>query len=344
MLALAFLIALAPAAPPEELPATRLIYLPGRFVHLCPGEVEVQEGVSRRLGSSPFAEPAERLVVLALEGDGDRPARARMELFDARMESMGARVLDSPDGCDELVQAAELAISIALAPTLALAPEVPAALVRPVDFAAPVAPPIEPRVDPALADAPPEDAPVAAAPVEDAPYMSWMPAGSYLRVGGGAHASWFIGPAGTVGAQLAVALRSGRFELVLEQKQELPAWHDGLRLLHGSGVNALLACGELTIAGDVGAHRIGVVACASASSGSVWTLGDVIGLAPYAGIGGRLAGSWTQPDGSVLRPWAQLEWAILRPAGFYADQGQPWPDDAPVSVALGLSYEVAWGR
>src|SRR5438067_774810 len=83
----------APTAPTEtppptdELPATRFIYLPGKFEGICPTEVEVQEGIARRIGRSPFAEPPTRIVVLALEGDGEAPTRARTELFDPSFSS-----------------------------------------------------------------------------------------------------------------------------------------------------------------------------------------------------------------------------------------------------------------
>jgi hypothetical protein len=330
--ALALLLALADST---EGPATRLIYLPGRFADACPGEVEVQEGVTRRLGRSPFAEPADRLVLLALEGDGAGPVRARMELLDARMESLGARVLQGSDECAELVEAAELAISIALAPSLALTP---VAVVAPPDEPSPVAPPENGSAA--------EEGPVEIVP-GPAPYMSWMPAGSWLRFGGGIHGSVLLGPAPTIGGHMSVAVRSGAFELELEQKQELPVWDAALLSLKGGSVNALLACGEWTWVGGPSTDALGGVGCASASWGSLWAVGPgvatLVGVGAYAGAGMRLAASWTQPDGSVLRPWAQVEWTLLRPELFFEGGGVAG-QNAVVNVHFGLTYEKSWGR
>lgn len=325
----------SPASAGEEVPATRLIYLPGRFQHQCPGEVEVQEGITRRLGRTPFAEPPERIIVVALEGEGEGPERARSELFDRNMESLGARVLESTEGCAELVEAAELAISIALAPSLALA------------VAPPEPAPIEPRpvAAPLVVEAPVVDAPdVAAAPVEEEqPYMSWMPQGSHLRFGGGSHAHLLFGPQDAVGWQLTVAMAVGPWELALEQRNDFPRWDGTLNVLHGGGVNTLMACGDWDWFGDSAGGSIGMVGCATGSSGSVWALGDVIGVVPYAGIGGRVAASWTAWDHDVLRVWTQVEWSIVRPSfAAFSSQTGLWEQESPVSVTLGFTYEVAW--
>jgi hypothetical protein len=341
VLALALILSAQVASPAlaspadEELPATRLIYLPGRFQYQCPGEVEVQEGITRRLGRTPFAEPPTRIVVLALEGETEAPERARSELFDDKMESLGARVIESSDGCSELVEAAELAISIALAPSLALA------------VAPPEPAPIEPRpvAEPLVVETPVVEAPVVEgeAPAEPEPYMSWMPAGSRLRFGGGSHAHFLFGPQEAVGWQLTVAMEVGPWEVGLEQRNDFPRWDDSLDVLHGGGVNTLLACGQWDWFGDGDGGSIGVLGCASGSSGSVWSLGDVTGVVPYAGVGGRVAASWTAWDHDVLRVWTQVEWSVVRPSfAAFSSQAGLWEQTSPVSVTLGLTYEVSW--
>lgn len=328
-------ITLASQAPEEEVPPTRLIYLPGRFQYQCPGEVEVAEGIARRLGRSPFAEPPERIVVLALEGEGEGPERARSELFDANMESLGARVIESTEGCTELVEAAELALSIALAPSLALA-------VTPPVVEEPK--PIEPRVvaEP-LADDATVDAPVVEPAAEPRPYMSWMPNGSRLRFGGGSHGHLLFGPQNAVGWQLTVAMEVGPWELALEQRNDFPRWDGNIGVLHGGGVNTLMACGEWDWFGDGNGGAIGVLGCATGSSGSVWALGQVIGVVPYAGVGGRAAASWTAWDHDVLRVWTQVEWSVVRPS-FAAFSSTPglWEQESPVTFTLGFTYEVSW--
>ncbi len=298
----------------------------------------MQEGITRRLGRTPFAEPPTRIVVLALEGETEAPERARSELFDTNMESLGSRVIESTEGCTELVEAAELAISIALAPSLALA------------VAPPEPTPIEPRpvAEPLVV----ENAPEAEAPavedvalVEPAPYMTWMPQGSRLRFGGGSHAHLLFGPQAAVGWQLTVAIEVGPWELALEQRNDFPLWDANLDILHGGGVNSLLACGEWDWFGDGDGGSIGVLGCASGSTGSVWSLGSVIGVVPYAGVGGRVAASWTAWDHDVLRVWTQVEWSIVRPSFAAFAQSATvnlWEQESPVSVTLGFTYEVTW--
>ena len=166
-------------ASDDVVPPTRLVYVPPQKIAAdCPTKLEVEEGVAERIGRSPFSEPADKIVVLTLD---DAPSsspspspslKARVELFDPDLKKVGERDLESGAGCSDLVEAAELAISIALAPSLALGEKPPP-------------PPPPPPPDPK-----PNAAPLAveAKPIElaEAPPMpSKLPVGWRLVVGGG---------------------------------------------------------------------------------------------------------------------------------------------------------------
>ncbi len=378
-----------PGAGDEVIPPARLVYVPGRFAGVCPTEVEVQEGVTRRLGRSPFSEPAERVIVLALEGDahaarqhhangdavegadgdgdrggdrgggdggvgdgratdgdrggvGETPARARTEMFDAEMTSLGARTLESSDGCRDLVEAAELAISIALAPGLALAP--PPELPKP----------IEPRGDPPPAPAAAPDTTPAAAPSDrsNAGAHAWLPEGARLMLGIGLNASLLLGPESAAGANVSAALRFDQLEVRLERREHVPGLDTLLPagpVLHGAGVYTLAGCGHLPLFALVGdGDRTELSACATASAGSVWGIGNItnvgpyVGGSPYAGAGGRVAAGWSGKDLTSLRLWTQVEANLVEPQFAVLNGTPPWKQDAPVNVTFGVTYEIPY--
>jgi hypothetical protein len=310
----------------EEIPATRLIYLPGRFAPSCPHEVEVQESIARRIGRSPFAEPAERIVVLALEGEGEVPVRARSELFDAGFESIGARVLESDEGCAELVEAAALAISIALAPESALrAPDPP-----------PPPPPVPPPP-------PLEEEDIVEEPTVTLEPPSWLPEGAVLVVGAGGSAAFFFGPQSSTGFHTTIGMRFPELELRLEQRQLLPNIDGNLGILHGGSAYSLLPCAHVPLfplRGD--GDQAGIAACASASVGSVWSLGNYVGGSFYTGLGGRVAAEWTQSDFSAFRAWAGAEWSAVRPTFRAFDGAIFWEQESVVNIAAGVTYEISW--
>lgn len=322
----------------ETIPPTRLVYLPGRWAASCPGDVEVQEAVASRLGRSPFGEPAERVVVLALDGDSEVPTRARAELFAADFTSLGVRTLESNEGCRELVEASALAISIALAPELALLSPRPPIEPPPIEPPPIEPPPIEPRPE----VAPPEGH----EPSDEEPLtrsVSWLPEGAVLLVGGGTAASFGLSPQTVSGLHLGLGARQGDLELRLEQRQILPSFDGGLGVLHGGSVWSLLPCVHVplfSLRGD--GDRFGVMSCASASAGSLWSIGTYTGGAFYTGAGGRVGVEWAQYDLTSLRAWTQVEWSIARP-GFYALNGPPaWEQGSPINVVVGVTWETTW--
>lgn len=333
-----------PAPAVESVPPTRLVYLPGRWAASCPGDAEVKEAVASRLGRAPFAEPAERVVVLVLDGEGEVPTRARAELFAADFASLGVRSLESAEGCRELVEASALAISIALAPELALQPPPPAVEPPPVE-PPPVEPPsVEAPPPPPPAPASAGDEPVdveASPPTFQAP--SWLPEGAVLLVGGGAAASVGLSPQTVTGFHLGLGARQGDLELRLEQRQILPSFDGTLGVVHGGSAWSILPCAHLplfSVRGD--GDRLGLMTCASATAGNLWSLGAYSGGAFHAGLGGRLAVEWTQHDLSSMRAWLQTELALVRP-GFYALNGPPvWEQDSLVNAVIGVTWETSW--
>lgn len=321
-----------PASSTDSIPATRLVYLPGRFAEGCPTEVEVQEGIARRIGRSPFHEPATRIVVLSLDGDGAPargPARAKTELFDMDLASLGARSLESGGGCGDLVETAELAVSIALAPSLALGEKLPV--------------PVEERVaEPLAVEGRLVDVPAA-------PKASLLPPGVVVLLGASANASLLVGPQDAVGAGLSVAVRADQVELRFERREHLPGFDGSLGVVHGAGAFTVAPCGHLPLFTVLGRDdNAAVTACGTATLGEVWALGfgtgagGYVGGSPFASTGLRLGVEWTQRDFTSLRAWSQVELYVVKPSFFAFNGASPWAQDAPVNVTFGLTYEIPW--
>jgi hypothetical protein len=337
------------AAEGERIPRARLVYVPGRYAAACPGERELQEAVTRRLGRSPFAEPAERIVVLTLDGDAPAreapaaPTRARAELFGAALESLGVRELESREGCAELVEAAALAVSIALAPGLALKAflgPAPDPVPVPVPVPLPEEEPEEEPEAPALSEPLVDDDPAGPAR-EDLP-PSWLPEGAHLVVGLGTSFTVALAPQNVTGVHMTIAARYGVFELRIEQRQHVPGIDTTLGIFHGGSAWSLLPCTHLplfALRGD--GDRLGLMACASASAGNLWALGAIVGGTPHAGVGGRVGVEWTQADFSAFRLWGQTEWSVVRPE-FITLTGDAWRQSSPISGILGVTWEVGW--
>jgi hypothetical protein len=321
----------------EIVPPTRLIYLPGRFAASCPDDLGVKEAVMKRLGRSPFDEPAERIVVVALTGSDDdtTATHANVELFTQGFDSLGARDLDSDEGCAELVEAAALAISIALAPNLALAPQPPPP---------PMPIPDEDAVEDASVEAPAEPAPTTAEPLPANPRWEppgWLPTGAALLVGGGGHASFFLAPQSALAVHLAVAVRQGPWELRLENRQHIPGWDGDLLVVHGGGGWSLLPCGHAGIF-DVASGTVGVAGCLAASQTNLWAIGGYIGGAFSAGLGGRVGLEWKEPSFAGAQLWLQAEATVVQPT-FYAINGPAvWKQTVPFNFGLGVTYDLAW--
>jgi hypothetical protein len=313
------------SATTEPVPATRLVYVPAqKLSEQCPTKLEVEAGIASRIGSSPFHEPAERVVVLSLDGD-TTATKAKVELFDPDLKPLGERDLESGGGCSDLVEAAELAISIALAPSLALGQ-------KPAPPPPPIPPPIEPR---------PVELPIESKPTEPEPPKPNEPP-FRLLIGGGLDATVDLGPEIVVGPSISLAIRKGDVELRVERHEGVfPGFDTKHNFFTGAGVATLGPCAHfplLAIGGD--GDAIGVSGCGTISAGTAWAVGAYIGPGFYVGAGGRLAAEWTQANLSSFRLWGQVEYSVQRMSFIALNGPSPFTQEAPVTVSFGVAYEV----
>ncbi|MCC7072521.1 MAG: hypothetical protein IT383_14425 [Deltaproteobacteria bacterium] len=322
----------APAPPePLALPRTRLVFAVGALAPVCPDADALRAGVIARLGADPFAEPAERVLMVAVEGEVDAAGaatarRARVELFDAELLPLGERVITSDEGCAELLAAAALAASIAIAPERALA--APTTTPPPTPEPPPVPPPQPPDVD---TTEPPDD---------DEP-RSWdfLPEGATLL--GGASSSWifFLAPGAELGPGATMAARWGELEL----RGELFArggWSSEIVSAHGTLAATVLPCLHVPLFELTNDAPVGLHACASATTALVVAAGGYLGLSPYLGAGGRLGLEWVQHDLAALRFWGQVEGAIFRPIYVDLTGGSLLDLAAPANAAIGVTFEI----
>lgn len=327
-------LAFARAASAVDVPPARLVYLPGAFAAACPSADDVKRGIAARLALDPFAEPAERVLLIAVEGRTDAGVpvavrRARIELFDAAMEPLGERVIDSDEGCHELMEAAALAASIALAPERALAP--PPVTVLPVAVPPPVAAP------PAVEEPPVEEPTEIVADAR----ATWpfLPEGAVLLGGLGSSWSLFLGPGIELGPGVSAALRLGDLELRGEIKSRA-GWSSNIASVHGAVTATALPCLHLPLIEVRGGDPVGLHACGSGTIAMVWAAGGYLGMSPYAGVGGQLGLEWVQPDRSALRLWGQMEAALFRPIYIDLTDGQLLDQAAPANAAIGVTFEI----
>lgn len=323
----------APPAPevvvePPALPRTRLVFAAGAFATSCPSVDELRQGVIARLAADPFAEPAERVLLVTVEGDVDAAGaasarRARVELFDSELNALGERVIESDEGCAELVAAAALAASIAIAPERALAAP------PPVPPPAPPAPPPPP---------PPESAPEPPT-VERANPWGFLPEGSTVL--GGASSSWifFLAPGAEVGPSATMAARLGN----LEVRGELAGrggWSSDIVSAHGTLAATVLPCLHVPLFDVTRDAPLGLHACATATTAVVVAAGGYLGLSPYVGAGARLGLEWVQHDLAALRFWGQVEGAVFRPIYVDLTGGSLLDLAAPANAAIGVTFEI----
>jgi hypothetical protein len=102
------------AAGAKASPSARLVYARDPSAMSCPDEQALRHAVAARVGYDPFFPWAKQTVVVVLSTDGEQYL-ARVEIVDDANAIHGSRQLRAVGpGCSGLVDAAALAISIAL--------------------------------------------------------------------------------------------------------------------------------------------------------------------------------------------------------------------------------------
>ncbi len=342
-----------PPPPPPPAPSARLIYAPGTFADACPDADAVAALVKHHLGYDPFGEPAERVLLFALDGDEGGAKRARVELLDRNLEPLGSRVVESSAGCAELVATGALQMSIALdplavnvsPPTPTPAPALPPPEVTP---AGPTAPP-EPDADPAATPSPPTTTPPAttttpptATPLGPLPPPTVSILGIDnigLFLGLGIHVAALLSPEGlmpglTMGVggrwQFVSARVEGRFDITDDR---------------GTSTYPLLLtaspCLHLPLFSVDGDGDIEVSGCGTATAGLMPSFGAYNGVGVYAGAGMRVGLDWHIPGELTVRTFGQLEAAGLRPT-FSTSTGSTFESPA-FNMMLGAGFDLPDG-
>lgn len=320
----------------------RLVYSPGRWDSVCPSLLEVRSGIQQHLGYDPFGEPAHRVVLLLLDGEGDAPQRARVEMLDRDLQSLGARTVTSSEGCADLIATAQLQVSIAVDPSRVSGPgsrAVPGA-----DPPAPAATIVDPAVavvDIGVAVAPVVPAAVPAVPAavpaaEAPPALKFDPLGLATFVGVNAHITALLTPQPfMLGGALFAGVRAQWWSGRLEMRLEVPADDTGTTSV--PILASAVPCLHLPIGPLVEGEQVEVVGCVTATTGIIPTVGALQGLGVYAGFGGRSGFDWHLNDSSV-RIFFQVEGAAVR-TRFTAASGAVFITP-PVNILLGIGVDL----
>ncbi|MDP2340255.1 MAG: hypothetical protein Q8O67_04800 [Deltaproteobacteria bacterium] len=299
----------------------RLVYSPGPWASVCPPLDEVRAGIEGHLGYDPFGEPAQRVVLLLLDGGEAGPDRARVELLDQNMRSLGTRSVSSTEGCAELTATAALQVSIAVDPSHLGRPRP-----KPLD-----------RIDPAAPSAGSPERPVVTAPVEPLPVLL-KPAGEEMTFFGvNAHVAALLTPQiFMLGGSLFAGLRWDWLSGRVEGRMEFPGDDTGTTSV--PLLASLVPCAHIPIGATGPGERVEVLGCLTATAGITPTLGTYNGLGVYAGFGGRAGLDWRLDDASSVRAFLQLEGAAVR-SRFLSDTGNEYTSP-PVNALVGVGVDL----
>jgi len=315
----------------------RLIYAPGAFAAICPPADDVPGLVRQYLARDPFGEPATRLALIALDGDGPDPERARVEILDLRLEPIGSRVVDAKDGCGELVDTAAFQLALALEPIAGIA------------GSAPATPPTTPSTTPAAGPTAPP-APVEAPPTETpTPTPTPLtPEGDEpeLFLSGAVHIAALLAPEGVMpGLAVGAGARWSAFSARVEGRFDLSGDEQGTTSF--PVIATVMPCAHLPLI-DLDAEFpndfddggvIEASACLTASAGVMPALGVYTGFGLYAGSGARVGVDWRLPGEITLRTFGQLEAAGLRPVLVNIGSGNLYQSPA-FNVLFGFGMDL----
>jgi hypothetical protein len=312
----------------------RLIYAPGAFAAVCPHAADVPGIVTRYLARDPFGEPATRLALIVLDGDGPVPERARVELLDLRLEPIGSRVVEARDGCGELVDTAAFQLALALEPIAGIATTTPPA-------------PAGPSAPPPPADASDGvQAPTTPRAAVEPPVTAETTPAPELFLTAGFHVAALLAPEGVMpGINLGLGGRWTAFSARVEGRLDFSGVVLGTTSF--PVIATLMPCAHLPLI-DLDAEFpddfddgsvLEASACLTASAGIVPAVGIYTGLGLFGGSGARLGIDWRRPDDITLRAFGQLEVAGMRPVLVNLDTGSLF--DAPgINVLVGLGADL----
>lgn len=201
-------VALVPASALAT-PSAHLVYSRAAGAESCADEQALRAAVAKRVGYDPFFPWAKQTVVATMERALDRGFVARVFLVDERGIRFGTREFHVEGECAELLDAAALAIAIAIDPQiLAGPPDTQPA--PPADPSPTIQPPRDAERSPSAASPPPADG------VAPPPRSASTASGVRVSATAGIVGSVGVAPAPTVGAALGGGLRWRDASLSLE--------------------------------------------------------------------------------------------------------------------------------
>lgn len=303
--------------------SAHLVYVRNAGAESCPDEEGLRRAVAQRVGYDPFFPWAKTTVVMEVSNDGQAFV-AHVQLVDDRSHSLGARDLRSgAHGCGGLIDAAALAISIALeltTPSPSRVESSPAADDAPSPNSSPEPSPAPTAESPPPSASPPE--PSAASVVPDARNRGQGHA-TPLSGAVGADLMSVFGQSPEVIAGLGVwgAVRRGAGSLGLEVRGNVPSAFAP----QGGGGHAELLMVAATLAPC--AHVAPFFGCALGTLGWLHASGSDVS-APGSGwalaleLGPRVGVELTITRALALRLYGDLMVNAVRPA--VSLDGLPW--------------------
>jgi hypothetical protein len=305
-------------------PSARLIYIRDVTAASCPDEADLRQAAKQRIGYDPFFVWAKTTVVVEVAREG-KTFVAHVRLTDEDGMSRGSRELRYDGaGCAGLIDAAALAISIALDVSVPSA-EPPA----PATTSAPV---VEP---PGPSELSPATVPKSASPPEFTdssarigPIHGLMGIDALLAID--------AAPSTTVGMDVWASARKGIGSLGLELRADLPATTVGAE---GGRATATLFAATATPCAHTGAF----VGCVLGSIGWLEASGAGVrvprsGSAFFPAVGPRVGLEFPLGKSLALNLRADLLVNFLRPT-VALDQAPVWTlPHFSAFVAAGLAY------
>jgi len=271
-------------------PSAHLVYSRGAGTEECPDETALRRAVALRVGYDPFFSWADKTIVASVLRAQPRGFVVRVHLVDREGIEHGTRELGTDGKCADLLDAAALAIAIAIDPLLLVAQPKPTPEPAPEPEAAP-----EPMVKATGAPA--------RRPVETSRTSP--------RVGftasAGAVVSLAVAPAPATGLSIGGEARWRQVSLGVEARIDAPASHT-LSAPSGLGLDTVSLSSWLvtaTVAPCV--HARALIGCALGQIGSVQaSTAASIGSAPWLAAGARVGTAIPLGGGGSLRVRADL--------------------------------------
>lgn len=277
-LALGSTPAVARAAPRS----THLVYVRAASADQCADERGVRAAVARRLGYDPFVTYAQITIVVEVRAAAAPGYEADIHVVEGDGVEAGTRKLTSAGpGCQEIVDALALSLSIIVDPVGALrAPSPPPTAAQ--ELPAPALPP------PPSVESP--SSPSVEPPSTPSPAPAAQPAltGRSVAVGLSLFASVAEAPAVSGGLLGFARVRTGAWSLGLEVRADLPASHtvNAAESVESHTVTGwLVPCGHVwrfegcALVGAGAIFATGSVATPGSDAGFTWGFGGRVGAA-----------------------------------------------------------------